>query len=289
MTGKKVPHDFRKGFMYYKRSAALGHPYSTYKLGFCYLNSLGTKYQPSKAIDWYKKALQFDIPLAKNDLGYCYERGVGVEKDEKKAFHLYYDAFQSGSPHGAYNVARCYLTGVGIPRNPSLSFQTYQRAVQLGNRPRALIGLAECYQSGIGIDVDLKMAFKYYLLAAEQGDLEAEVAVARYYLYGSGIPSQWNEAYNWFKKALFHCTDDSVCARFESLPEMKAKLLSEEWPKSNYMLDQKCQSIIIEYLLCAQVKFVIAEVQSLIVGSIISIWPRDHSPISTLRELWRET
>ena len=65
--------------------AALGHSFSLYALGRCFLSGLGVEKNRYKAAECFAKAAEKDHTQALYYMGFCYRFGYGVAKDDIRA------------------------------------------------------------------------------------------------------------------------------------------------------------------------------------------------------------
>jgi len=61
--------------------------------------------------------------------------------------------------------------------------------------------LAKFYQNGSDAPKDYLESVKWWSLAADQGDAEAQVALGQFFFYGTGVTRDFAEAVKWYRKA----------------------------------------------------------------------------------------
>jgi len=88
---------------------------------------------------------------------------------------------------------------VYTPNDPEWRKSTIQEAQQ-GNA-QAQQALAKMYSKGEGVPQDFNEAAKWYKKAAEQGSAESQYYLAGAYEWGLGVPEDSNKAFKWYKKA----------------------------------------------------------------------------------------
>src|SRR5436190_1774111 len=81
-----VEKDEHKAFIYYQKSADMGHADGTYKVSYCYEDGIGVEKDEHKAFIYYQKSADMGYADGTYMVGYCYEYGIGVVNDENKAF-----------------------------------------------------------------------------------------------------------------------------------------------------------------------------------------------------------
>ncbi|MEJ2137613.1 MAG: tetratricopeptide repeat protein, partial [Desulfofustis sp.] len=88
---------------------------SQYDLGLLY--ALGEKvpqdYQ--KAAIWFRKAAEQGHARAQSNLGYMYLRGEGVPQDYPQAVTWFRRAAEQGNVHAQFNLGDIYRKGEGVP------------------------------------------------------------------------------------------------------------------------------------------------------------------------------
>src|SRR5207249_1402680 len=81
--------------------------------------------------------------------------------------------------------------------------------------------------TGVGVAQDMAEAVKWYRRAAEQGDVQAEVALAQACASGQGAPQDLAEAYVWLSQAMAHGNKDAEEERDNLLAKMTPELIFE--------------------------------------------------------------
>ena len=61
-----------------------------------------------------------------------------------------------------------------------------------------------------GVNEDYSEAVKWFLKAAEQGNINAQLALGSCYYYGLGIAKDYFEAEKWWRKAAEQGSDEAV-------------------------------------------------------------------------------
>ncbi|RIB30136.1 hypothetical protein C2G38_606463 [Gigaspora rosea] len=162
--GIGVEKDNHKAFIYYQKSAEMGHVSGTFQVGYCYDEGIGVEKNKFKATTYYRR-LETEHANGIYKIGHSYANGIEVEKDEHKAFICYQKSASMGDSDGTNSVGECYLYGEGVEKDEIKAFAYYQKAAEMGS-VNAICNLGECYQNGIGAEKDLTKAFELYLRSA---------------------------------------------------------------------------------------------------------------------------
>ena len=157
-------------FIYFKKSAEQGDPYSAYNLANLYYNGYGITQNYERALELYKSAAEQDLPVALFELGCAYEKefhGI-VEKDLEKAVEYYKKGSELGDIDCKNNLGALYMAGKGLRKNQKRGFMLFYAASQ--NNKEAKCNLAMCYQHGCGTDKNILAAINIYNKLASDGD-----------------------------------------------------------------------------------------------------------------------
>ncbi len=83
--GVIINRDMDEAFLWYRRGAELGNPYSQNNIGHYYLNGISVPKNPEKGFYWYLKAAEQGIASAQVQVGVMYAHGTGVKKNMNEA------------------------------------------------------------------------------------------------------------------------------------------------------------------------------------------------------------
>lgn len=86
-------------------------------LGQILLQGDGIQRDPELAVIWFRITAARGHPMAHNMLGRCFEHGWGLPADATRAAAHYRIAADRGLDWGLYNLANLYATGRGVPRD----------------------------------------------------------------------------------------------------------------------------------------------------------------------------
>jgi hypothetical protein len=98
------------------------------------------------------------------------------------------------------NTAARLSNGLVIKQDYVEAVKWYGKAAEQGNID-AQLALGNCYGLGEGVPQDYAEAVKWYRRGAMQGDADAQLDLGDCYMAGSGVPKDYIEAYKWFNLA----------------------------------------------------------------------------------------
>jgi len=125
---------------------------------------LGTKNDPSEALQWYRKAAEQGGGSAMMSLGDMYSKGEGTPRDTAETLRWYRKAAEA-DPDSAYTVGRRYEEGDGIPQDWAEAVRCYRFAAE-GAMTKGQYSLARMFAFGRGTPTDYIEAYKWANLAA---------------------------------------------------------------------------------------------------------------------------
>ncbi|KAI9310625.1 hypothetical protein BX666DRAFT_1823354, partial [Dichotomocladium elegans] len=209
--GAGTRKDKAHAIMYYRKAANLGDAPAMYKLGMILINGLlGQNSNPREGISWLKRATQANdnenIPQAFHELGLAFEReGVvpSVIPDIDYARDLFTQAAQYGFAPSQFKLGLAYENGfLNCPIDPRRSIAWYSKAAEQGHL-EAELALSGWYLTGAEgiLQQSDKEAYLWALKAAERGYPKAEYAVGYYTETGVGTPQNLEIAKKWYLRA----------------------------------------------------------------------------------------
>ena len=242
----EYPHDYKRAFELYKRSAELGNGAGYNNLATCYKRGIGTDPDSKKALECYEQAITAGdkahaywnlylyymdgvcLPpnhqkavewLQKGDeagvlqctylLSLHIKNGDGIDSDIKMRFSYLKKAADGGFEEAYKELADCYRYGLGTKRNEKEAFELYEKAAH--NDIEALNNLAQCYSDGIGTERNLTMAFNLYKIGAEHGHAKSQFDLGICYRRGEGTKQDFNKAIEWYLKAIEQGHGGAMC------------------------------------------------------------------------------
>ncbi len=160
-----------------KRSAKAGDPDSSFEVGSCYLNGIGTEKDVGKAVEFLKLGAEQGSAGAALTLGDMLERGyVNKENyrvsDYNAAFVLFKIAADGGLAAGTHRMGMMYKDGRGTHQCIETAVDLITDAAERGWN-KAKVDLYYIYRDGGCVEKDFEKALKYLRAAAEDGDGDA--------------------------------------------------------------------------------------------------------------------
>ncbi|KAG0349470.1 hypothetical protein BG004_005821 [Podila humilis] len=214
------PTDPSHSFAWYKRAALQGHADAELAVSGWYLTGhpQGLVQSEPLAYEWASKAARRGWSKAEYTLGHYHEVGIGVPQDLQIAKQWYLKAAARGNerallrllvghvglavdyahlkdallhhngsnPYMIHQLAQFHeLREYGLVPDEDAAFELYAASAQANYAP-AQYKLGSCYEFGIlGCPQDPVQAVRWYSQGAENGQVEALLALAGFYLDGS--------------------------------------------------------------------------------------------------------
>ncbi|KAI1315784.1 hypothetical protein EDD11_000338 [Mortierella claussenii] len=131
-------------------------------------------------------------------------RDYGLVPDEDAAFELYAAAAQADYAPAQYKLGACYEFGIlGCPQDPVQAVHWYGQGAENGH-VEALLALAGFYldgSAGSAAEQSDEEAFRYVKAAAQRGVAKAEYITGFFLEYGLGVEKNTKEAKQWYHLA----------------------------------------------------------------------------------------
>ena len=121
---------------------------------------------------------------------------------EKLVLETLINKSDSGNIYAQVSLGFLYWECIKVENNFNKAFEYFKQAAK--HNSFALVNLAHFYENGIGVLKDNDKALEYYQLAAENGNITAQVRLARLYFHNitsSNIKEKMKESFRWWKKA----------------------------------------------------------------------------------------
>lgn len=253
--GQGIPKDSAEAARWYRKAAEQGDARAQERLGLCYSNGEGVPQDFFEAVRWYRKAAEQGLALAQSRLGQGYYDGEGVPQDYVEAVQWLRKASEQNSSDGGvfFNIqaaqvrlGHCYYNGRGVLQDYAEAVRWYRQAaekkniqVELGNKFVALEDsgdleaqnrLGICYYNGLGVPQNYTEAVQWFRKAAEEGLADAQYYLGKCYYDGQGVSQDYNEAIVWYRKAAENGnTDAQVSLEKEILCKKCGERLEKDW------------------------------------------------------------
>lgn len=131
-----------------------------------------------ESFEWFRDCAESGLISAEAQIGNMYRDGIGTEADLSKAVEWYSKAAESGNTGAMVELASMYMKGCGAIKSPEKSIQLLKKASNLHNHiANYLLGIM--LRDGIGVEVNYDMAKKYLNLSAENGNMNANIAISK--------------------------------------------------------------------------------------------------------------
>jgi TPR repeat protein len=225
-NGKYVDKNIDKAKELYERACDLNEGHAIGMLGLFYYNEENY----SEAVTYFKSGVTFYDQNSMYYLGLCAYNGVGMDKDYTLSFMLFDRLYQYGSRNNELikYLADSYYNGYGVDINYDKAIELYSNL----NDEESIFNLGliyknikedyekalECFKrvknvksqfeqalmlyNGLGcIENKNDAYFKFYACASLNYPYSYPFIGDSYY-YGYGVKKDYNEAINWYKKAL---------------------------------------------------------------------------------------
>lgn len=156
----------------------------------------------AKAAELYQVLAERGNAAAQTQLGFLYEYGKGVPQDFKEAAKWYKPAAEQSNAIAQYNLAGLYANGKIGHKDLKAALSWFEKAASAGLK-YAQVSLGWAYMSNyLGLAPDYQLAMKWNLKAADQWFGRGSENIGLLYEKGWGVPVNYLEAANWYKKAI---------------------------------------------------------------------------------------
>ena len=133
-----------------------------------------------KSISELKVAADAGDAESQYELGQAYFFGEGVCKDEAEGVKWFMKAAEQNHTQSIANLARCYINGVGVEKNQEKGIKYVKILAERGDW-----------------DSQQYLTFLNQKQKAEDGDMQAQVQLAKKYIKGEWVERSYSEAFNW--------------------------------------------------------------------------------------------
>ncbi|MFI3253596.1 MAG: tetratricopeptide repeat protein [Eubacteriales bacterium] len=207
LKGEGIDKNQEVALVLLEESAQTGFLMAQRKLGEVYLGGSS----PEKGIFWFEKAAEQGSLDSKMELMKCYFSGLGVTQDYQKAIDLYANSSKEELRAEKYAeshflMGECYFNGYAVLQDKVAAKEYYSISADLGFLP-ANTKLGEVYQKAQDgeKEKDINKSVAWYEKAAQQGDINAMLALGKLYkkreVEELGKKESFKLAYDWYLKA----------------------------------------------------------------------------------------
>ncbi len=203
---------------HFRLAAEQGHPQAQYNLGRIYhTGTENTAADIPLALHWYRKSAAQGCPEAEFILAECAFQGIGTPQNREQAVSIYRELAQKGYPEARRRLADCLNQGTGTEPSPEQAAEWYLKAataygcVTIANATPATPYI---YPDSPCIDpawnpgahqTSAQLApiktVECLRQAAQQGNPDAQAALAYAYEHGIGTLKNAHSAQEWEQKS----------------------------------------------------------------------------------------
>jgi TPR repeat protein len=201
-------------------------------LGRAYQDGNGVPRNEELAAKWYRRAADQGNAAAQNNLGIMYRSGSGVEKSKEEAVRWYRKAVRQDYASAMFNLGTAYYNGDGVPSDTFRAYDWFLLAQEAGSSSAAdaakrtseeigqkasndaLLEVGEMREKGDEVPQNLTEAAKWYRRAADQKDPRAMVRLASLLVNGTGVPKDYDQAFQLCHSAAKDYAAGQYCVGF---------------------------------------------------------------------------
>jgi len=110
-----------------------GDAVAQFYLGKIYMQGLGAKPDPDKAISWTRKAAKQKNTEAENFLGFLYYYGLGAPQSYAEAMSWYRKAAEAGNAKAQSSLGMMFVNGEGVAQDLVQAYKWLKLAEVAGN------------------------------------------------------------------------------------------------------------------------------------------------------------
>lgn len=110
-----------------------GNAVAQFYLGKIYMQGLGAKPDPDKAISWTRKAAKQKNTEAENFLGFLYYYGLGAPQNYAEAMSWYRKAAEAGNVKAQTSLGMMFVNGQGASQDPVQAYKWLKLAELSGD------------------------------------------------------------------------------------------------------------------------------------------------------------
>ena len=218
-TGKGVPQNDDRAFIWYQKAAEQGLAKAQVQVGIMYRNGQGIEKNLIESLKWYRLAARQNSAAALFNLAAAYYNGDGVGVDDSEAYTFFLLARDAGSVAAEDGIRRLgvkmsafdndatyvhigdmYANGEVLARDGAQAAKWYQKALE-HHDPVAQLKMASLYDTGNGVPLDHAKAMMLCEAAAQKKFAPGQRCLAFHYQQGLGISQDLSRAVKIYKSA----------------------------------------------------------------------------------------
>ena len=213
--GEIIEQDYDKSFYYYLKAADQGDELAQIEAGKYYLCGLN---EWDAAYRMFKRAADQGHTSAFVWLGDCFNYGYGVSSNFDESVKWYQKAADLGDEYAKNKLEELYANESYIRckfGDVAGALRMYLPSAEHGSSyAQYMLGL--CYEK-LG---DCLKAFQWYLKAAEQQELDAQIALARFYENGLSVEKDEQKSKFWYLQSLKLYLNDTYAMNTKDYNEL---------------------------------------------------------------------
>lgn len=201
LAGEQVPKDLNKAKELFNKAAAHGLPTAMLQLGNMYRDGLLGAPALPVAISWYEKAAAAGNIKAMLNLGEIYRGRYGMQQPNyDKAISFYTKAAGLGSIEAEYQIAQLMNSNLVDKNKYAVNIksiiESLKRAANQGNLD-AIVAVGDYYMQ----QPNIKLALEYYNKAAQHNFAPALSRLGLMYFNGDGVQQNYQTSMEFFARA----------------------------------------------------------------------------------------
>ena len=209
LRGDGVQQNYARAGALYRQAAVDGNePKAQYALGVLLERGEGVRKDEIEALLWYKRAARAGHALAMFRAGLAHAKGGKVPQDFTLAREFLESAAKLGIPDAGYQLGLIHERGLGGRKNLSMAFDAYAGAAATGHKDSAAalgrltpqLSDTDIIRSKV-LPTPAAEHLAWYTKASRLGKTPAQLALARIYLRGDGVPQNYDKAAALFRRA----------------------------------------------------------------------------------------
>ncbi len=191
--GRGIEQNYQLAGDLFQQAAEKGHAEAQYNLALLYARGLGRDTDLKQSIVYMKLAATGGNARAQYNMGTFYALGRGVQKDMKLAIEWTKKAADSGLAEAQLEYAVMLVKGLTLAPAEKRIFEILKKKrEELSKEELKLLEKSKVLREEID-----RIAAKYLHAASIKNNAVAQNRLARFYLYGFGVPRNVVQASKW--------------------------------------------------------------------------------------------